>query len=71
MRQHDTPLIAQSKSEISDVSRKIRELRKQIALCDAVAVSSDRIAEGLEAPTKKPELDKPNLQREPKKRLKF
>ena len=71
VRQHDTPLIAQSKSEISDISRKIRELRKQIALCDAVAVSSDRIAEGLEAPTKKPELDKPNLQREPKKRHKF
>ena len=71
VRQHDTPLIAQSKSEISDISRKIRELRKQIALCDAVAVSSDRIAEGLEAPTKKPEIDKPNLQREPKKRHKI
>ena len=61
VRQNNAPLIAQTKNEISDISRKIRELRKQIALCDAVSVSSDRVAQGLEAQTKKPEIEAPKL----------
>ena len=59
-RQNDIPLLAQTDKEISDISRDIRDVRKQIALCDAVAVSSDRVSQGLEAPSKKPDIEAPN-----------
>jgi len=68
-RQNNAPLIAQTKNEISDISRKIRELRKQIALCDAVAVSSDRVVQGLESPTKKQEMESHKPQIKKKTRL--
>ena len=64
IRQNNGPLIAQVKTEISQISRKIREVRKQIAMCDAVAVSSERVLEGANAPTKAPEI------REHKKQVK-
>lgn len=59
-RQNDIPLLAQTDKELSDISRDIRDVRKQIALCDAVAVSSDRVSQGLEAPSKKPDIEAPN-----------
>ena len=68
-RQNNAPLIVQTKNEISDMSRNIRELRKQISLCDAVAVSSDRVAQGLESPTKKPEMESHKPQMKKKTRL--
>ena len=58
-RHNNGPLIAQTKVEISQVSRKIRELRKEIALCDAVAISSERVVEGVNATDKKPEIEQP------------
>ena len=51
VRHHDIPLIEQSKDEISDVSRKIREIRKQIKLCNEVFVSSDKVISGIDEPT--------------------
>jgi hypothetical protein len=51
VRYHDFPRIEQSKDEISDVSRKIRELRKQIKLCDAVFVSSEKVQSNLDEST--------------------
>lgn len=66
-RNNDAPLLVQTKAEISIASRKIRELRKEIALCEAVAVSSDRVAQGLENLTKKPDLDNPTIKTDPKR----
>ena len=48
VRHHNSPKIEESKAEISDVSRKIRELRKQIKLCDAVFISSDKVQKEFE-----------------------
>ena len=50
-RHHNGPKIEKNKSEISDVSRKIRELRKQIKLCDAVFVSSEKVQSSLDEST--------------------
>ena len=68
-RHNNGPLIAQTKVEISQVSRKIRELRKEIALCDAVAISSERVLEGINAPDKKPEIEQPKPQAKNKHRI--
>ena len=68
-RQNDSTLLMQAKKEISDISRKIHDIRKEIALCDVVAVSSDRVAQCLEDLSKKPELDKPKSKSEQKKRI--
>ena len=68
-RNNNGPLIAQTKVEISQASRKIREIRKEIALCDAVAVSSSRVLEGVDAPTKKPEIEQPKPQVQKKHRF--
>ena len=68
-RHNNGPLIAQTKVEISQVSRKIRELRKEIALCDAVAISSERVLEGVNAPDKKPEIEQPKPQAKNKHRI--
>ena len=57
VRYHDFPKVEQSKDEISDVSRKIRELRKEIKLCNEVFVSSDRIENGLKEPLLAPEAE--------------
>ena len=51
VRQHDGAKIEQTKSEIRDNAQKIRELKKQIKLCDAVFVSSDKVINRLEGPT--------------------
>ena len=58
-RQNDIPLLTQTKKEISDISQDIRDIRKQISLCDAVAVSSERVSQGLETPQKKQEIGIP------------
>ena len=58
-RHKDASQIAQAKSEISAISRKISEIRKQLSLCEAVSVSSERISQGLETPQKKQEIDNP------------
>ncbi len=54
VRQNKGPLITQVQKQISDISRQIREVRKQIAMCNAVAISSERVIEGADAPTKVP-----------------
>ena len=54
-RHHNAPKIEESKAKISDVSRKIRELRKQIKLCDTVFISSDKVQKELENPITRPE----------------
>ena len=53
-RHHNGPKIEENKAKISDVSRKIRELRKQIKLCDAVFVSSDKVQKETENPITEP-----------------
>jgi hypothetical protein len=68
-RHNNGPLIAQTKVEISQVSRKIRELRKEIALCDAVVISSERVLEGVNTPDKKPEIEQPKPQIKNKHRI--
>ena len=60
VRNHNVPEITRTKNDICDISRKIREIRKQINLCNAVAVSSDRIIECVDLPNKAPELETPN-----------
>ena len=56
VRNNNGPLIAQAKADVSKISRQIREIRKQIAMCEAIAISSDRVLEGANAPTKAPEI---------------
>ena len=68
-RHNNGPLIAQTKVEISQVSRKIRELRKEIALCDAVVISSERVLEGINTPDKKLEIEQPKPQAKNKHRI--
>ncbi len=55
-RHHDSPLLTQTKDEIRDISRKIRELNKWIRLCESVAISSDRVCEGADSKPIKPEV---------------
>ena len=68
VRNNNAPLIAQAKADISNISRKIREIRKQMSLCDAVAISSSRVIEGADAPTKQPEIEQPKPQTKKKHR---
>ena len=49
------PLITQKTKEISDISRKIREVRKKFQMCDAVIDSTDRVVKNDAAPVKEPE----------------
>ena len=49
------PLITQKTKEISDISRKIREVRKKLQMCDAVINSTDRVVKNDAAPVKEPE----------------
>ena len=58
-RHKDVSQITQAMSEISVISGKISEIRKQISLCEAVSVSSERVSQGLEAPHKIQEIDNP------------
>ena len=55
VRSHDVQQIEETKADIRAVSKEIRELKKQVDLCESIAVSSERVAQGLEAPTKKNE----------------
>ena len=55
----DSQLLKSVKTEISDISKKIRELRKQISLCDSIKKTSDRVASGLDEPTKKSSIESP------------
>lgn len=47
VRHHDGAKIEQTKCKIRDNAQKIRELKKQFKLCDAVFVSSDRVLESV------------------------
>ena len=49
-------LIGKIHLDIKEVSRKIRELKKKIDLCDEVSISSDEVLKRLNAPDKKPEI---------------
>ncbi len=62
VREHNVPGINQAKSDISAISRKIREIRKEIKLCDAVVISSDRILECADMPAKPPDIETPKPQ---------
>ena len=57
IRHYDGPQIEQTKSEIRDNARKIRELKKEISLCSAVSISSEKLLNGLEEPTNSHDTD--------------
>ena len=61
IRHYDGPQIEQTKSEIRDNARKIRELKKEISLCSAVSTSSEKLLNGIEeqANSQKTEATKP------------
>ena len=61
LRSKDYPQVESIKSDISKVSMEIRKLKKELSLCDSIAVSSERVVKGLEEPTTKPEIEVPNL----------
>ena len=61
VRNNQGSVITQKTIEISNISRKIRELRKKLSLCEAVIGSSDRVLENVNAPTKKPVTEKPKV----------
>ena len=62
-------VITQKSIEISNISRKIRELRKKLSLCESVLESSDRVMKNVDEPTKDPLIEsrkvpvKPNNQK--------
>ncbi|MBR6987352.1 MAG: hypothetical protein IKH82_04700, partial [Clostridiales bacterium] len=66
-RNNDAPLILQTKAAINVASGKIKKLRKEISLCEAVTASSDRVEKALEYLNKKPELDSHKIKDDPKK----
>ena len=66
-RNNDAPLILQTKAAINVASGKIKKLRKEISLCEAVTASSDRVEKALEDLNKKPELDSHKIKDDPKK----
>lgn len=55
IRTNDNQLLIASKAEIRDTSAKIRQLEKELSLCDSVSESSERILKNAELPTQKPE----------------
>lgn len=57
IRHYDGPQIEQTKSEIRDNARKIRALKKEISLCSAVSISSEKLLNGLEEPTNSHDTD--------------
>ena len=61
VRHHDGAKIEQTKCEIRDNAQKIRELKKQIKLCDAVFISSEKVLEGTDSPIKKKAIE-PQIQ---------
>lgn len=70
-RLNDEPQIEAIKSEISNVSRTIRKLKKELSLCCSISVNSDRVARGLEEPVKKPEIEDPKNTPNTKKKHRF
>ena len=57
IRHYDGSQIEQTKSEIRDNARKIRELKKEISLCSAVSISSEKLLNDLEEPTNSHDTD--------------
>lgn len=55
VRNNYGPLISETNKDISSISRKIRELRKNIAICDEIAASSEKVTECVDLPEKAPE----------------
>ena len=53
VRHNNGSLVVQAKAEIRETSGKIRELEKQVKLCDAVAISSDKVIKYADTPLKK------------------
>ncbi len=58
-KNHDAQQIESVKTDISDISRKIRELKKQVSICDSIRKTTDRVESGLDEPTKKPSIEPP------------
>ena len=58
-KNNDAQQIESVKTDISDISRKIRELKKQVSLCDSVRKTSNRVESGLDEPTKKSSIEPP------------
>ena len=67
-RSHDTQALTTAKTGIKSLSMRIKELQKQVDLCDAVTSSSGRVQEGVDAPTQKPEIEQPKPQVKHKRR---
>lgn len=61
-RTHDSQALSSAKSGIASISMRIKDLQKQVDLCDAVTSSSGRVQEGLDAPTQNPEIEQPKPQ---------
>ena len=47
-RQNDPPLVKAVRGQVSDVSRQLRELRKEMALCEDITLRSSQTREELE-----------------------
>ena len=50
-------VITQKNIEISNISRRIREIRKKLSLCESVLGSSERVLKNVDEPTKEPSID--------------
>ena len=50
-RHNDAALMMQTKEELRETSKRIRELKKQLTLCEDIAKNAERVCEGADAPT--------------------
>lgn len=62
----DTEKLAEAKAEISGLTEKIRELRKEVVLCDGIAARSGVIKEKIKTVRQKDSADKKRMGKEEK-----
>ncbi len=62
----DTEKLAEAKAEISGLTEKIRELRKEVVLCDGIAARSGVIKEKIKTVRQKDSVDKKRMGKEEK-----
>ena len=58
IRHHDSDLINAKTAEIGEISKQIREVRKQIKMCEELYIDSDKVMEAAYEELKKPDSDK-------------
>ena len=59
VRNHNIPLLETKKNEITEISRRISYVRRQIKMCETLFISADRVVELAYPGLKEPEPEAP------------